>query len=79
MPRIRKVRIVKIEKKCPYCSKGTVPDYKEIELIRVYLTERGKILGKERTGLCAMHQRKLAVAIKRARFLALLPFTIRIK
>jgi small subunit ribosomal protein S18 len=50
-------------------------DYKDSGMLRRYLTERGKIKGRRKSGTCAKHQRKLAVAIKRARHLALLPFT----
>jgi len=49
-------------------------DYKDVETLRRYLTDRGKIKPRRQTGTCAKHQRKLAVAIKRARHLALLPF-----
>jgi small subunit ribosomal protein S18 len=45
-----------------------------VDLLQNYLTERGKILPRRATGACARHQRELAVAIKRARHLALLPF-----
>jgi small subunit ribosomal protein S18 len=51
-------------------------DYKEAQKLRRYMTDRGKILPRRITGNCARHQRQLTVAIKRARNLALLPFTI---
>jgi small subunit ribosomal protein S18 len=51
-------------------------DYKEVNRLRRFITERGKILARRITGNCARHQRQLTVAIKRARILALLPFTI---
>lgn len=63
-----------VKKNCPFCNNNTEPDYKRIEEIMVYQTERGKILGKDRTGLCHKHQKRVAVAIKRARHLAYLPF-----
>jgi small subunit ribosomal protein S18 len=50
-------------------------DYKETEKLRRYITDRGKIIPRRVTGACAKHQRQLTRAIKRARFLALLPFT----
>lgn len=72
---IRKtIKRIKINDKCPYCLTRTVPDYKEVETIKKYLTERGKIISSEFTGLCAKHQRKLTKEIKKARYLALLPF-----
>ncbi|MCK4918186.1 MAG: 30S ribosomal protein S18 [Candidatus Pacebacteria bacterium] len=50
-------------------------DYKDLEALKKFINPHGRILSKKRTGLCAKHQRQLAIAIKRARFLALLPFT----
>ena len=52
-------------------------DYKDLEALKKYVNPHGRILSRKRTGLCAKHQRQLATAIKRARFLALLPFTAR--
>ncbi len=60
---------------CRYCKADKTPDYKEYEELAKYLSERAKILGKKRSGICSSHQRKLSVAIKRARYLGLLPFT----
>jgi|SRR3972149_5562030 len=61
---------------CSFCvDKAVVIDYKDPGKLRRYLSDRGKIEPRRRTGTCARHQRALAVAIKRARHLALLPFT----
>lgn len=60
---------------CPFCKGKTNPDYKDIETLGKYLTDRAKILGKARTGVCAKHQRRISREIKRARHLALIPFT----
>ncbi|MGK7892038.1 MAG: 30S ribosomal protein S18 [Leptolyngbyaceae cyanobacterium] len=49
-------------------------DYKDVDLLRKFITERGKILPRRITGLTAKQQRRLTVAVKRARILALLPF-----
>ena len=49
-------------------------DYKDVPLLRKYISERGKILGRARSGICATHQRQVTRGIKRARYLALLPF-----
>ncbi|MDR3331523.1 MAG: 30S ribosomal protein S18 [Synergistaceae bacterium] len=63
-------------KVCHYCvDKIEHVDYKETEKLRRYITDRGKIIPRRVTGTCAKHQRQLTRAIKRARFLALLPFT----
>ncbi|WP_025745864.1 30S ribosomal protein S18 [Kallotenue papyrolyticum] len=62
-------------KVCQFCAdKIDTPDYKDIKRLQRYLSDRGKILPRRRTGTCAKHQRGLATAIKRARHLALLPF-----
>ena len=60
---------------CPFCKGKSTPDYKKYDELKKYLTDRGKIIAKNRSGLCAKHQRRLGVAIKRARHLGLLPFT----
>ncbi|PKL09937.1 MAG: 30S ribosomal protein S18 [Spirochaetae bacterium HGW-Spirochaetae-7] len=62
------------KKVCKFCVQKLRIDYKEPETIRRYVTERGKILPRRITGTCAKHQRRLAVAIKRARALAYIPY-----
>ncbi|MBI2911757.1 MAG: 30S ribosomal protein S18 [Chloroflexi bacterium] len=63
-------------KVCAFCvDKVKVIDYKDVGRLRRYITERGRIDPRRRTGTCAKHQRRLGMAIKRARHLALLPFT----
>ena len=72
MNRGRKAR----KKVCVFCvDKVENIDYKDIARLRRYMSERGKILPRGVTGTCARHQRELTVAIKRARHLALLPYT----
>ena len=56
-------------------DKVTYIDYKNVDMLRRYVTDRGKIRPRRQTGTCSKHQRGLATAIKRARHLALLPFT----
>lgn len=68
-----------VERNCPFCKKKFEPDFKQPEILANYITERGKILGKDRTGLCSKHQRRVATEIKRARFLGLLSYTAKIK
>lgn len=61
---------------CAFCVEKRIPiDYKDANQLRRYVSDRGKIDRRRRTGTCAKHQRALARAIKRARILALLPFT----
>ncbi len=63
-------------KECGFCvDKVENIDYKDIARLRRYMSERAKILPRRVTGTCAAHQRALTVAIKRARHLALLPYT----
>jgi small subunit ribosomal protein S18 len=61
-------------KVCAFCASDAVIDYKEAAKLRRYISDRGKITPRRKTGTCAKHQRALALAIKRARHLALLPF-----
>jgi len=62
-------------KVCGFCTdKIRAADYKDIKRLQRYISDRGKILPRRRTGTCAPHQRSLTTAIKRARHLALLPF-----
>lgn len=61
---------------CQFCSdRNAVIDYKQADMLRRFVTEDGKIRPRRQTGTCSKHQRELARAIKRARHLALLPFT----
>lgn len=63
-------------KVCSFCvDKVEAIDYKDISTLRKYISERGKILPRRVTGTCAKHQRELTEAIKRARQIALLPYT----
>ena len=63
-------------RECQFCTdKNAVIDYKQVDVLRRYVTDDGKIRPRRQTGACAKHQRALARAIKRARHLALLPFS----
>lgn len=73
MERMERKRRVK---QCEFCkNKVAALDYKDTEFLKKYLTEKGKILPGRVTGTCAKHQRDLTQAIKRARNIALLPYT----
>ena len=64
------------KKVCYFCANHVdYIDYKDVELLKRYISEKGKILPRRVTGTCAKHQRTLTVAIKRARIMGLLPFT----
>lgn len=62
------------KKVCRFCTQKLKIDYKETDVLRRFVTERGKILPRRITGNCAKHQRAVAEAVKRARIIALLPF-----
>ena len=75
MEKVRRQTNVRRKKVCPFCTdKVTKIDYKDADLLNKYITERGKIIPKRMSGVCAVHQRELASAIKRARVMALLPY-----
>jgi len=71
--------IKKEPKACFFCKNKLGPDYKKTEELKQFVTERGKIMARSKTATCRKHQKELALAIKRARHLALLPFIARVK
>ena len=74
-PTQRKKFFVRRRKVCKFCAdKQEYVDWKDIKLLQSFIPERGKILPRRISGTCALHQRKLQTAIKRARFVALLPY-----
>lgn len=63
-------------RKCAFCTKTALNiDYKDTNLLRTYISERGKIRARRVTGNCVQHQRDIAIAVKNAREVALLPFS----
>ena len=73
--KVKKYKKSSKKKVCAFCvDKNNVIDYKDANKLRRYITENGKILPRRQTGVCARHQRELALAIKRARQMALLPY-----
>ncbi|MBO4604056.1 MAG: 30S ribosomal protein S18 [Clostridiales bacterium] len=64
-------------KVCQFCANKTAIDFMDGETLKKYVSENGKILPRRMTGTCAIHQRELTTAIKRARQVAVLPFTVR--
>ncbi len=62
------------KKVCAFCQDKSTIDYKDVNKLRKFIAEGGKILPRRMTGTCAKHQRELATAIKRARIAALIPF-----
>lgn len=71
-PKFRKMR----KKVCPLCAdKNLVLDYKNAEQLKKFVNDKGKILPRRATGACAKHQRDITLAVKRARQIAVLPYT----
>ena len=71
-PRLKK----KKKKLCPICSdKNFVLDYKNIDVMKKFVNDKGKILPRRTTGACSKHQRDITTAIKRARAIAILPYS----
>lgn len=74
----KRARTIEAPKKCFYCEEKREPWFSDTKSLEKFITERGKVLSRARTGLCAKHQRRVTVSIKHARHLALLPFTARV-
>ena len=71
-PKFRKMR----KKVCPLCAnKELVLDYKHADQLKKFINDKGKILPRRATGACAKHQRDITIAVKRARQIAILPYT----
>ena len=70
-------RRTKRRKVCPFCvDKIDILDYKDVAKIKRFITDRGKIFPRRNSGACAKHQRMLAAAIKRSRYMGLVPYSI---
>jgi len=67
-------RKIIVPKHCYFCKEEKMPWYSDIASLQKFVSDRGKIITRTRTGLCAKHQRRLTASIKHARHLALLPF-----
>ncbi len=73
----KRERKIPIAKNCYFTETNTKPDYKEVLVLRRFINERGKIIPQKYDGLTTKNQRLLAVEIKKARYMALLPYTDR--
>ena len=72
---VKKPKRVNKKKVCMFCAdRSKKIDYKDVNTLKRFVTEKGKIVPKRQTGTCSMHQRELTTAIKRARNVALLPY-----
>lgn len=75
--KVKRERRVPVSRTCYFTDTGTKPDYKEVLVLRRFINERGKIIPQKYSGLTAKNQRLLAVEIKKARYMGLLPYTDR--
>ena len=75
-PRKRAGGMRRRKKVCVFCGKDNTIDYKDTAKLKKYVSERGKILPRRITGTCAKHQIALTAAVKRARHVALMPYTV---
>ncbi|MBI2431238.1 MAG: 30S ribosomal protein S18 [Candidatus Levybacteria bacterium] len=67
-------RKIIVPKNCYFCTEKKSPWFSDTETLKRFVTDRGKIIGRARSGICSMHQKRLTVGIKHARHLALLSF-----
>lgn len=73
----RKFKPIFIKKKCALCQQGVLHvDYKDVEFLKRFLSHSGKILPRRTTGACNKHQRMVMIAVKRARYVGLLPYIV---
>lgn len=72
---MKKTKVIKEVKECYFTKTNTVPEYKDVLILRRFISDRGKIIPQSRSGVHAKHQRKLSVEIKKARYMGLLPYT----
>jgi len=76
MPEKRRIpkKKITVPQVCYFCKEKSMPLYSNVSVLQKFVSERGKILSRTRSGLCAKHQRRLTIQVKYARHLALLPF-----
>lgn len=73
--RSSRIKFKPVPTNCSFCKQGLEPNYKDYNNLEKFISDRAKIVGKARSGVCSKHQRALGGEIKRARHLGLLPFT----
>jgi len=72
--RVREKRFRRKKRVCIFCAEKVVADYKNVDFLRKFMTDRGKIASRRSSGCCAKHQRFIMRAIKKARHLGLVPY-----
>ena len=71
---MQRKKVIKVAKNCQFCKEKIEPNFKDVANLTKYMSDRGRIIGRDRSGVCAKHQRRMTTEVKRARHLALLPF-----
>lgn len=74
MPTPVKKKIRRSKEPCYFCVNKTEPDYKSVEVLERYLSPKGRLISRMRTGVCQKHQRRITREVARARYLAILPY-----
>ncbi|OGH02606.1 MAG: 30S ribosomal protein S18 [Candidatus Levybacteria bacterium RIFCSPHIGHO2_01_FULL_37_17] len=77
--KIRRIQKSNAPKECFFHVEKKEPNFLDVSTLNRFLTERSKIIPRSRSGLCGKHQKKLTEEIKRARYLALIPFAVNVK
>lgn len=72
-----KKKLIRFKKDCMFCKKNLTIDYKNIDLLSRFVSSKCRIVSRRNSGVCAKHQRRVVQEIKRARFLGLLPYSLR--
>jgi small subunit ribosomal protein S18 len=67
-------KTIRVKTNCPFDKDAVVIGYRDLSILGKYVSPRGRILPRQKTGVCATHQRQLGNAIKKARFMALMPY-----
>lgn len=75
---IKRVQKTNAPKECFFCVEKKEPDFNDISTLNRFITDRAKIIARIRSGLCGKHQKKVTQAVKHARYLALLPFVVKV-
>ncbi len=75
---IKRIQKTNAPKECYFCTEKKNPHFLDTQSLNRFTTERGKIIGRLRSGLCTKHQKRVTVEVKHARHLALLPFVARV-
>ena len=73
----RRIQKTNAPKNCYFCDEKKEPTFADMAVLQRFITERGKIVPRSRSGLCSKHQKALTIVVKHARHLALLPFIVR--